>query len=349
MFRKFTVFIVGAGAGVDLDMPTGEQLTEQISKKLDIRSEFGERKSGDVEIVRGLNARARLDGVDPNELFRIARGISKGIHHTKSIDNYCHTHRENPNVQKVAKIAIVQSILKAERASPLFVNQTKHPFVFRDENKVRRSWLQNFMQILQEGTNASTNLKGLFNNLIIFNFNYDRCVEHYLYYALQELYGIQPASAADLIEGLKIHHPYGRVGKLPWQEGAKRKVEFGASPSNDEADIAALSENIRTYNEEVAPSKNLRIFTTLMASADRFVFLGFHFHRQNIELIAAPVSELAVRHAYATTVGRSDSDLPIIEGRIRNMLPTRKEFFSHIEKKLDCTQLFREYGTTFEE
>lgn len=344
MFRKFTVLIIGAGAGFDIDMPTGEQLTNSMAQGLDIRFEGGERKSGDIELQRCIARKASMDRVDANMLFAIARNISKGIYHTKSIDNFCHTHRDNPNVQRVAKVAIVHRILKAERGSPLFINRSKHPFVYRDAEKIRKSWLQSFMQILQDGTDACTNLKTIFNNLIIFNFNYDRCIEHYLYHSLQELYGIDPSAAAELMNNLKIHHPYGLVGRLPWQEGAESEVEFGASSEHDDVDVAAVSGNIRTYNEEVPANENLQTYKTLMLDAVRSIFLGFHFHRQNVEILKTSISDVSVRHAYATTTGRSQSDIPIIESRIRNLLPTNRELFCHIDRRLDCIGLFRLLG-----
>ena len=37
MIKRPTVFVIGAGAGVDLGMPVGEKLSAIIAQKLDIR------------------------------------------------------------------------------------------------------------------------------------------------------------------------------------------------------------------------------------------------------------------------------------------------------------------------
>jgi hypothetical protein len=344
MFKKFTVMVIGAGAGVDVLMPTGEKLTGEIERKLNIRSRQGDLASGDAEVARAI-AMCAQNGAD--RLFETARTISMGIHHTKSIDNFCHTHRHDPNVQTVAKIAIVHSILKAENGSPLYINRSKHPARFRNEGVVRESWFQSFTHVLQDGTDASTNLKDIFKNLIIINFNYDRCVEHYLNQMLQELYGINAGASAELMKKLNICHPYGTVGLLPWQDGEGPKVEFGED-GLDAKKLGLLAKNIRTYNEELPQSDQLQIFKTIMADAVRYIFLGFHFHKQNVELITAIESKQSVRHAYATTIGRSESDLGVIESRIRTMLPGSRQLYCGVDRKLDCKGLFTEYGTSFE-
>jgi hypothetical protein len=61
-------------------------------------------------------------------------------------------------------------------------------------------------------------------------FNYDRCIEQYLFHALQDYYGVSPHEASAMMASLKIFRPYGKIGDLPWQsqEGA---VPFGKSPT----------------------------------------------------------------------------------------------------------------------
>ena len=62
---------------------------------------------------------------------------------------------------------------------------TKHPFNFKDEGKVRRSWLAVLMNTLVQGVTVEGNLDKIFDKIAIVNFNYDRCVEQYLWKSLQ--------------------------------------------------------------------------------------------------------------------------------------------------------------------
>jgi len=46
------------------------------------------------------------------------------------------------------------------------------------------SWLSDFFYLLLEGIIVDKNLSDIFNNLTIINFNYDRCIAQFLFYAL---------------------------------------------------------------------------------------------------------------------------------------------------------------------
>jgi len=51
---KKTVYVVGAGASYEANLPTGNELKDRIAKLLDIRFEFDSQKSGDYEIQQAL-------------------------------------------------------------------------------------------------------------------------------------------------------------------------------------------------------------------------------------------------------------------------------------------------------
>jgi len=56
-------------------------------------------------------------------------------------------------------------------------------------------------------------LASMFDNISIICFNYDRCIEHYLYSALVAHYGITKPAAAKIMGKLRIHHPYGVISR----------------------------------------------------------------------------------------------------------------------------------------
>jgi len=46
MFKRRTLFIIGAGASCEADMPLGKKLADDIAKSMDIRFEFGTKAIG---------------------------------------------------------------------------------------------------------------------------------------------------------------------------------------------------------------------------------------------------------------------------------------------------------------
>lgn len=68
--------------------------------------------------------------------------------------------------------------------------------------------------MLFEGTFA-IELEDIFRNISFIFFNYDRCIEFYLWIALQDYFNITSQEAAKLVQTkLKIIHPYGSLGPI---------------------------------------------------------------------------------------------------------------------------------------
>jgi hypothetical protein len=274
--------------------------------------------------------------------------IAGGIKYTRSIDNYVHSHSDKEPVKIVAKMAIVQTILDAEKGCHISINPQMHPPRFKDEAEAHKSWLSDFFTVLQDGIVEARNLDRIFDNLTIINFNYDRCIEHYLFQVMQRLYPSKGETyVTDLINSnLKILHPYGVVGNLPWQSRTN-PVHFGGGAGHN--DLAALSAQIRTYNEEVDDKEKITEIRGALALARRIVFLGFHFHRQNVELLAPMQNDPDLAGTvvvYGTQVRRSPADVEIIRSRRlhrilhgRTVLPS-----SSFEAERGCKELFRDFG-----
>ena len=56
-----TVFVIGAGASKEANLPTGFELKGRIAKLLDIDFDFHKQISGDYKIVSALSALANID------------------------------------------------------------------------------------------------------------------------------------------------------------------------------------------------------------------------------------------------------------------------------------------------
>jgi hypothetical protein len=339
VFSVPTVFVIGAGAGKDIDMPVGSVLSDTIAKKLDIFFEQGQLQRGDGLIVEVLRRIARERNANVNDWIMAGRSVAKGIRFARSIDSYINTHRDDEKIRECAKLAIVRSIIESERDSAIFIDNGGN---WKNESKVDASWLPIMMYLLQEKIVKSHNLNDLFANFTIINFNYDRCIEHFLFNAVQQLYRLDQKEAAGLFNRWKrIYHPYGSVGVLPWQQG-NRKVAFGAA---DYGDIWGLSQEIFTYNEQMSAGDSLGEIRTAITNARRIVFLGFHFHQQNMDLLQTTVAGGAV-DVYATAVDRDGPEVDIIHSQIRNCLTTQRQANIVINNTRKCTGLLNEYGTT---
>jgi hypothetical protein len=219
VFRSKTVFVVGAGASREAGLPTGAELKRIIASKLDIRYRYGyELTSGNQEIADALKEQARQNGQDPNLFLHEARKIADAMPQAISIDNFIDAHQGNVTLEVCGKLSIAHSILEAENNRKIYSN----PFEQRrfEPQNLSDTWYENFFKILTEGVRIE-NLQPIFDDISFVIFDYDRCIEQFLYCSLQNFYGIADQDTAELLARLKISHPYGSVGQLPWQNGGR--------------------------------------------------------------------------------------------------------------------------------
>ena len=111
-----TVFVIGAGASKEVGLPTGDELKNLISKSLDIDTDAFDRKatSGDSLICETL-IREVPDGLT---YLPAAHHIRDAMPQAESIDNFIYQHQGDKKIELCGKLAIVRSILVAERRRP---------------------------------------------------------------------------------------------------------------------------------------------------------------------------------------------------------------------------------------
>lgn len=340
-----TVFILGAGAGVDIGMPIGSNLSAEIAQRLSIKFGESDQETGDKVIADALRKVARERGEEKWSDWRMAgAGVARGIGYTRSIDAYINMHKDNDKIALCAKLAIVRSILHCEYKSAIHL-PNKLLDQFRDESRAQKSWFNDLVYVLQNGISAGVNLKEIFSNCTFINFNYDRCLEFFLLKALQDLTQRPKEEIEQLILRAPIFHPYGAVGSIFHQEG-KRFVEFG---DHTYADVLGLSSEIKTFNEELDDTLQLQIIKQRVTEAQQIIFLGFHFHDQNMALMESyPPKRSADVRIYGTAIGRSSAEIHVIDKQIREMLgPRGGRLNINIVNRLGCKELFGEFSTTF--
>jgi len=139
MFKRNTLFVVGAGASHEFGLPTGRKLTSIIKEKMDIRFEDFNKNigTGDLDLFSQLT---RQTQVNSNEFQQAAWVIRDGIDLVQSIDDFLDIHQTNPLVNRYGKAVIVKSILEAERQSSLYFSGPVKDDHF-DPAKFANTWL----------------------------------------------------------------------------------------------------------------------------------------------------------------------------------------------------------------
>ena len=343
-----TVFIVGAGASKEVGLPIGSELKRSIAEALDIKVEGGYPYliSGDHDIYAALRLTADRDPTQRDLLRSLQSAcwkIRDAMPQAISIDNFIDVHSEDKQIELCGKLAIVRTILEAEAKSALFVDQLQGKPQLTHEG-LEKTWFNSFFQRLTENCKPS-GLAERLSSVALIIFNYDRCIEQYLYYAVQNLYpSVNASEAARLLRNIEIYHPYGTVGSIPWLR-QNDAIEYGATPNAEE--LLRLTSQIKTFTEGTdESSSDVAAIRSHMRMSHRLVFLGFAFHDLNIDLLlpnTGGISPPNGRSVFATAWGISDSDIEAISNKLasRRVLSARD---IKIRKDFICSQLFQEYS-----
>ncbi len=218
MFRVPTLFVVGAGASKEAGLPTANELKAKIAERVDIRLE--DEIHGDRAIFQALDLKVRILSSRPgfiNDYLLAGMQIRDAMPLASSIDNYLDIHQGNERIEICGKLGIIRSILDAERNSKLFFDD-RGP----DNQKLQQladTWYVSFAQLLMEGCHRN-DVGNIFRNVSFITFNYDRCIEHYLFHAIRVSYSISQNDAADR-DHLRRYHVLSRkpaldlLGSLP--------------------------------------------------------------------------------------------------------------------------------------
>jgi len=332
MFKRNTLFVVGAGASYEFGLPTGKTLTSIIKEKMDIRFEGYNKNigAGDIDLYSNLTRQMQ---VNAKEFQQAGWLIRDGIGLAQSIDDFLDIHRMDQLVNHYGKAVIVKSILEAERKSSLYFSGPVKEDYF-DPIKSANTWIGKFLSMLSRNVPKEV-IHTLFDKVSFIVFNYDRCIEHFLLHALQKLYAISEKNASDIVQTLRIIHPYGDIGIAP----------FGAA----RADYARLAGGISTYTEQITDADMVTTLQNEMDRAEAVVFLGFAYHDQNMKLIE-PAGPMTSKPIFGTTFGMSAPDVEVTvrqlsswflekdfkytEKLIRTQPLTCADFFDHFAKSL---------------
>lgn len=313
MFEEKTTIVVGAGASCELNLPDGNGLKSQIVELLQHSDQngFGFSKRAMQEAMKThIGERSHSWPTIVQPWRDAARRIRTALPVALSIDNYLHSHRDDHDIVRLGKLAIAICILEAEQQSHLFgrgyryallAGENVTPTTSVESVELQTTWYPAFAQLLMSGVSRD-NIRDAFKNLTFVIFNYDRLLEQYLWLALQAYFSISGQEAADVLRRVEFIHPYGSLGKLPWQTNhPERAVEIGGGNVQD---YWVVGDRLRTFTEVVKDEVGQKI-KGAMASAKTVLMLGFGFLQQNLDLLEPLPNEANASRIIYTAYGMS--------------------------------------------
>lgn len=248
---------------------------------------------------------------------------------------------EDKKVELVAKLGIVRAIHMSEKESNYFsIDQRTRRLDFR---KFDTTWYSHLTKLICENRRVGE-LDKVFENLSFISFNYDRCIEAYLPWSIANYYQVNLDQVLEPFLKLSIHRPYGIAGEIDFRRARNEgPMGFGG---NGVQYLAEAGSQIRTFTEGVENPERLDDLRRDISQADRIVFLGSAFHRQNLELLQTKIKEDA--HVLATTGQISDPDLSVIRRELGEIfsIPSFMIEGRIVFAKMYCREFFETHWRT---
>ncbi len=243
MIGDYTIFILGAGASIPYNYPSGSKLKETVFSIL-----------GSSDTIRKMESM----GFDKEYISAFRRGLKFSA--TSSVDSFLE-HR--PEFVDIGKITMAHVLMPIENENSLFTagNDKWYPYLF--DNLIADSF-DTFGD----------------NKVCFITFNYDRSLEQFLFTALKNRYGITDDDCASKLKNIPILHLHGKLNDLPWESNNGRPYD-GKISSCDVVKRAASE--IRIIHEDIEDDRLFKKAHSYIEGSDNIFFLGFGYHRPNLD------------------------------------------------------------------
>jgi len=341
--RRKTVMVIGAAAGVEYGFPLGTGLRSDIAERTSMVWKDGAFAGGDGRLSDAIEMAweiaKRTSAEEERKFYRLAtKAISEGLTAgtVSSIDSFIYARQKDKRIAHVAKLAIARAILDYEHRSQLLLSQTPDTLNLKFAST---TWLAALGQLLFDCQPEELEARLATFTLVVFN--YDRVIEHFLHRVLQVHHGVSTDNASQILKSLKIFHPYGQVGSLPWQGGGL-PVPFGVDAEAET--LLRVADGLRTYTEGTDPGESeIEVIRERLRECERLAFLGFGYLPINMKLLSYPTALGKLqRSCYGTAVLVSEHNRGVFKADIERHLPAgyRKnlELTGHT-----CAELLRAY------
>jgi hypothetical protein len=308
MFRKPTVFVLGAGVSVPFGFPSGEKLLQILSGKINRTSPNADLMRQQhqicVSLLKFLSQSSDVDAF----VSRLRAS------HTASIDTWL---QEHPDFMEMGKWAIAAVIGNAEFGS-------------KANEYVQDDWFGWLFQAMHKGTESLQDLTK--NEVYFITFNYDSMLEWKLEQSINNSY-----SCSEDEKQITIRYFFSRIihvhGLLKIQHGDRYSIKMGTVPFIKVANATALN-NRRDVIEECALqaqelSKDIRIIgepgpqglkdaiaeriANAFGVCSKIILLGFGYDDRNLALLSRlPIhAQHLVKNALPISPA-DDVDYPVV-------------------------------------
>ena len=276
MIRTKTAIIIGASAGIEIEMPGQRELLSKIAHGFDFQRLGSDLQTSEMQDFDTLFKKVKGEG---DALREAALRIRAGSRLSSSIHALLQQHGQDKYVAAAGKLAIAYYTLQAEHQSAMEA-EPRDPgdMPFRGAE----NWLFQLGRMVVDGVSRSR-AQNCFDNLHIVNFNTDRSIQHYMPWVLHTGFGMPVTEAQALCaEKLSVVQPYGRAGRLEWQTGPETEAMWGdTNPKN----LFKIAENIRTASEHLDDRQLKASLIGGIANARRLLFIGFNFNPLDTSLL----------------------------------------------------------------
>jgi len=290
LIKKPTVFILGAGASMPYDYPSGEALVNEIVSEL-----LGQ------ETLFHICRRLDFTELQINNFAEALRYSGD-----TSIDAFL---ERNSEFIKLGKVVITLKLIEKEDEN-FFFSPHEDKWYGVVVNALKSSLVEDFD-----------------NNVSFLTFNYDRSFEHYLFLSIKNSYEKikDENECVKIVNSIPIIHLHGQTGKLPWQSSKDcitreysknfKELDFIKSANNVEfhptqflqarENIFNISNQIKIIHEkELDSDVGFQEANKLLDSANNIYFLGFGYHDDNLKrLKISQISPRIKRNIDGTSCG----------------------------------------------
>ena len=263
MIKNETVLVLGAGASMPYGYPSGHGLRQMLINpslfEPALQKNWFEREDIDTFCRTFM-----LSGMKSIDAFLARRGKdSLGFGRS--------------TIEEVGKHGIALALRQNKVMETLFQSPAwadKPWGIDRSDNWYEYLWAQ-----LSSGITKS-NLEDFgATRLTIVTFNYDLSLEHYLFTAIKNSYGITDDEAASLLQPIKFIHLYGQLSGNPLSGNFNYEYKFDKDWRLIREDVTLIQ--VIDEERELAPSNFLPAIGAIQ-NAPRICFLGFGFDETNV-------------------------------------------------------------------
>jgi hypothetical protein len=289
MITTPTVFVLGAGASVDFQFPTGWGLLRKVVEefRVDTQSRLILKNCMPISDEAMNSFVKALDQSGEN-----------------SVDTFLEKREQFIDLGK-AMMAVI--LIRLEHEINLF------------SGSAQTNWMRYLLSKMQGKT-----LDDFAKNEVAFiTFNYDRSLEHFLCTTLSHSFGkTEEECGAIIVDRIPIVHLHGQLGFLPWQK-SKTSRPYGDAIDSRVLDMCVrevkiVHEGIENRKAQFDQAKNF------LHKADRIYFLGVGFNNVNLDRLN--VMGLQENKAWSTAFGLTDQEYRVASQKYGLRLALKQHF-----------------------